>query len=71
MSEPVLYRHFASKRDLWSACLDAAWEEFRDGFDHAVGGWFAEGRADGGPAARPGTRAGPRFHRRSRDGRRH
>ena len=58
VSEPVLYRHFASKRDLWSACLDAAWEEFRDGFDHAVGGWFAEGRADGGPAARPAIRAG-------------
>jgi AcrR family transcriptional regulator len=58
VSEPVLYRHFASKRDLWSACLDAAWEEFRDGFDHAVGGWFAEGRADGGPAARPAIPAG-------------
>ncbi|MCZ7589564.1 MAG: TetR/AcrR family transcriptional regulator [Gaiella sp.] len=33
VSEPVLYRHFASKRDLWAACLDAAWEEFRAGFD--------------------------------------
>ena len=29
VSEPVLYRHFASKRDLWLACLDAAWEETR------------------------------------------
>jgi AcrR family transcriptional regulator len=27
VSEPVLYRHFPSKRDLWLACLDAAWEE--------------------------------------------
>ena len=37
VSEPVLYRHFDSKRDLWAACLDAAWEEFRDAFDAAVG----------------------------------
>jgi len=29
VSEPVLYRHFASKRALWVACLDAAWEETR------------------------------------------
>ena len=27
--EPILYRHFASKRDLWFACLDVAWEETR------------------------------------------
>ena len=36
VSEPVLYRHFASKRDLWVACLEVAWEEFRDGFDAAI-----------------------------------
>ncbi len=29
VSEPILYRHFASKRDLWLACLDAAWDEVR------------------------------------------
>ena len=29
VSEPVLYRHFASKRALWVACLDAAWQETR------------------------------------------
>ena len=29
MTEPVLYRHFASKRDLWLACLDVAWDETR------------------------------------------
>ena len=29
VSEPVLYRHFASKRELWLACLDVAWEETR------------------------------------------
>ena len=33
VSEPVLYRHFASKRDLWIACLDAAWDEFRGVLD--------------------------------------
>ena len=52
VSEPVLYRHFASKRDLWAACLDAAWEEFRDGFDRAAGSWFAGSEAQGGPGAR-------------------
>jgi AcrR family transcriptional regulator len=36
VTEPVLYRHFGSKRDLWAACLDAAWEEFRDAFDAAI-----------------------------------
>ena len=36
VSEPVLYRHFESKRDLWAACLDAAWDEFRAGFDGIV-----------------------------------
>lgn len=29
VSEPILYRHFGSKRDLWLACLDKAWEQFR------------------------------------------
>lgn len=29
VSEPILYRHFGSKRDLWLACLDAAWDEVR------------------------------------------
>jgi AcrR family transcriptional regulator len=26
VTEPVLYRHFASKRELYLACLDAVWE---------------------------------------------
>ena len=30
ISEPILYRHFGSKRDLYLACLDQAWEEFHD-----------------------------------------
>src|SRR5687768_14653782 len=29
VTEPILYRHFASKRDLWLACLDVAWDETR------------------------------------------
>jgi len=37
VTEPVLYRHFRSKRDLWAACLDAAWEEFREAFDAGIG----------------------------------
>ena len=29
VSEPILYRHFGSKRDLYLACLDEAWSSFR------------------------------------------
>ncbi len=29
VSEPILYRHFASKRELYFACLDTAWERIR------------------------------------------
>lgn len=29
ISEPILYRHFASKRDLYLACLDEAWLRLR------------------------------------------
>ncbi len=29
VSEPIIYRHFASKRELWFACLDEAWAHFR------------------------------------------
>src|SRR5512142_3459000 len=30
ISEPILYRHFGSKRDLYFACLDEAWVSLRD-----------------------------------------
>jgi AcrR family transcriptional regulator len=29
ISEPILYRHFGSKRDLYLACVDFAWATFR------------------------------------------
>ena len=29
ISEPILYRHFGSKRDLYLACMDEAWGSFR------------------------------------------
>jgi AcrR family transcriptional regulator len=36
VSEPVLYRHFASKRDLYLACLDAGWAQVRRLWDEAL-----------------------------------
>jgi AcrR family transcriptional regulator len=30
ITEPILYRHFGSKRDLYLACLDEAWRTFRE-----------------------------------------
>ena len=38
VTEPVLYRHFDSKRELYLACLDHAWEQVRTGWDAAVAG---------------------------------
>ena len=36
ISEPILYRHFGSKRDLYLACLDEAWRSFREGAEQAI-----------------------------------
>lgn len=36
VSEPVLYRHFSSKRELYLACLDAVWEQVRALWDDAL-----------------------------------
>ena len=36
VTEPVLYRHFQSKRDLYLACLEAAWEHVRAIWEDAV-----------------------------------
>ena len=38
VSEPVLYRHFSSKRDLYLACLDAAWAQVRGLWEDALAG---------------------------------
>lgn len=36
VTEPVLYRHFASKRDLYLACLEEAWRDTRLVWDGAL-----------------------------------
>jgi AcrR family transcriptional regulator len=36
VTEPILYRHFASKRDLYLACLDQAWAETREMWEAAI-----------------------------------
>ena len=36
VTEPILYRHFASKRDLYLACLDDALGSFREAAERAL-----------------------------------
>jgi AcrR family transcriptional regulator len=36
ISEPILYRHFQSKRDLYFACLDEAWARLREAVEEVV-----------------------------------
>lgn len=36
ITEPILYRHFSSKRDLYLACLDEAWAQLRDTVEEIV-----------------------------------
>jgi AcrR family transcriptional regulator len=36
VSEPILYRHFASKRDLYFACLEESWARLRRAIDEVV-----------------------------------
>jgi AcrR family transcriptional regulator len=36
VSEPILYRHFASKRELYFACLDEAWRRIRSKIDERM-----------------------------------
>jgi AcrR family transcriptional regulator len=51
VSEPILYRHFASKRDLYFACLTEAWERIRSRIEERMeelgpeAGWRAIGPA--------------------------
>jgi TetR/AcrR family transcriptional regulator len=36
VSEPILYRHFASKRDLYLACIEEAWLKLRTHWEEAI-----------------------------------
>src|SRR5205823_4295502 len=36
VTEPVLYRHFSSKRELYLACLDSVWEQVRVLWEQAL-----------------------------------
>jgi AcrR family transcriptional regulator len=36
ISEPILYRHFGSKRDLYLACLDESWRVLREFAEEAI-----------------------------------
>ena len=51
VSEPILYRHFVSKRELYFACLDTAWARIRLRIEDRIGelgpesGWQAIGPA--------------------------
>jgi AcrR family transcriptional regulator len=36
VSEPILYRHFPSKRDLYLACVDEAWREVRTSWERVL-----------------------------------
>lgn len=36
VTEPVLYRHFRSKRDLYLACLEESWRETRELWEQAI-----------------------------------
>jgi len=36
VTEPVLYRHFASKRELYLACLDTVWDHVRTLWERAL-----------------------------------
>jgi AcrR family transcriptional regulator len=36
VTEPIVYRHFSSKRELYLACLDQAWERMRSSWEAAI-----------------------------------
>jgi AcrR family transcriptional regulator len=57
VSEPILYRHFSSKRELYLACLDEAWERLRGVFAEKL-----ELATSGGPMPSPADLA-LRLHR--------
>jgi len=38
ISEPIIYRHFASKRELYIATIECVWEKARTGWEQTVAG---------------------------------
>ncbi len=52
VSEPILYRHFASKRDLYVASLDEAWRRIRERIEAEI---EARGAAEGWTSIGPAT----------------
>src|SRR3954452_17848423 len=36
VSEPIIYRHFPSKKELWCASLDEAWRQLRERIEHKM-----------------------------------
>jgi len=38
ISEPIIYRHFASKRDLYIATIEYVWQKARTGWEQTVAG---------------------------------
>jgi AcrR family transcriptional regulator len=52
VSEPILYRHFGSKRELYFACLDDAWGRIRSRIEAEI---EARGAAEGWRAMGPAT----------------
>jgi AcrR family transcriptional regulator len=58
VSEPILYRHFGSKRNLYLACLETAWASFRAALDEKIAA-----RGDGNVVTAVGE-AAREFHAR-------
>jgi len=58
VTEPVLYRHFASKRELYLVCLGVAWERLRALWEKALEpvGVGRHARADVPASASDGSR---------------
>ena len=52
VSEPIVYRHFASKRELYFACLDEAWGRIREKIEAEIA---LRGAADGWQSIGPAT----------------
>ena len=54
VSEPIIYRHFPSKKELWFASLDEAWRQLRARIEHkhAITPVTDDEAAGGSPAPR-------------------